>query len=130
MSMFTDAALELRVHFAEAMSDTVTVDRTSAAGAFSTAAGTYAGPTVSSTTGITALIRYGDHTRPDFGQEAADRDVYTLYTPFDTDLVREDRITVTASALDADLVGDVLIVKSVDQGTWNVRKAAVCELET
>jgi len=103
----------LRPYWAASLIDTVTLTRTTAAGAFSTAAGTYAAPSESTTTGIAALISYGDHTRPDFGQEAADRDTYTVFMAFDADVQRDDRLTVTAAALDADLVNSELVVRSV-----------------
>ena len=75
-------------------------------------------------------VSFDFQTRPDFGQEAADRDTYTVYVPFATDVQRDDRKTVTACALDADLVSDELVVRAVDQDSWNVRKAAVATLET
>ena len=49
---------------------------------------------------------------------------------FDADVQRDDRLTVTAAALDADLVNSELVVRSVDQKSRNVRKAAVATLET
>ncbi len=129
MSVWTDAALALRPDFTAARTDTVTTARTTSAGAFNTGTGVYAAPTESEPlTTASVLIRYGNQTTFDFGQEATDRDLYTIFLVFDADIQTGDRVTVDTCVLDADLVGDELIVKAVDQDSFNARKTAVCEL--
>lgn len=131
MSVWTDAALALRPDFTAARTDTITTARTTTAGAFNTSTGVYAAPTESAPlSGASVLIRYGNQTTFDFGQEASDRDTYTIFLAFDADIVSDDRVTVDTCVLDADLVGDVLIVTAVDQDSFNARKTAVCELAT
>ena len=112
------------------MSDTITTARTTAAGAFNSTTLLYASPTESEPYSDKALIRYGNQTTVEFGEEAADRDMFTVFTPWDTDIARDDRVTVDVCAQDPDLVGDVLVVLAVDQDGLNSRKAAVCELAT
>ncbi len=129
MSVWTDAALILRPHFTAARTDTVTTARTTTAGALNTSTGVYASPTESAPlTAASVLIRYGNQTTLDFGEEATDRAQYTLFLAFDADIVTDDRVTVDTCVLDADLVGAVLIVKAVDRDSLNPRKTAVCEL--
>ncbi len=131
MSRFTDAAVALRSHFDDAMSDTVTTARTTAAGAFNSTTLVYASPTASAPYASSkALVKYGNQTSFDFGQEQANRDMFTVFTPWDTDIARDDRVTVDVCAQDPDLVGAVLVVLAVDQSGLNSRKAAVCELAT
>ena len=129
MSVFTDAALVLRPIFTEARTDTVTTARTTTAGVFNTGTGVYAGPTESEPlTAALVLIVYGNQTTFEFGEEATDRDFYTLFLAFDADIATDDRVTVDTCVLDADLVGAVLIVKGFGRDSRNARKAAVCEL--
>ncbi len=129
MSVWTDAALALRPDFTAARTDTITTARTTTAGVFNTGTGVYAAPTESAPlSGASVLIRYGNQTTFDFGQEATDRDTYTIFLAFDADIVTGDRATVDTCVLDADLVGDELVVKAVDQDSFNARKVAVCEL--
>ncbi len=130
MSRWTDAATTFRPHFDDAMSDTITTARTTAAGAFNSTTLVYASPTTSAPYSDKALVRYGNQTTVEFGEEAADRDMFTVFTPWDTDIARDDRVTVDVCAQDPDLVGDVLVVLAVDQDGLNSRKAAVCELAT
>ncbi len=129
MSVWTDAALALRTDFTAARTDTVTTARTTAAGAFNSTTLVYAAPTESAPlTAASVLIVYGNQTTFEFGQEATDRDFYTLFLAFDADIATDDRVTVDTCVLDADLVGAVLIVKGFDRDSRNARKAAVCEL--
>ncbi len=89
----------------------------------------YASPTESEPlTAALVLIVYGNQTTFEFGEEATDRDFYTLFLAFDADIATDDRVTVDTCVLDADLVGAVLIVKGFDRDSRNARKAAVCEL--
>lgn len=129
MSVWTDAAIALRTDFIAARTDTITTARTTTAGAFNTSTGVYAAPTESAPlSGASVLIRYGNQTTFDFGQEATDRDLYTIFLAFDAAIQTDDRVTVDTCVLDADLVGDEMIVKAVDQDSLNARKTAVCEL--
>ena len=129
MSVWTDAALALRPVFTAARTDTVTTARTTAAGAFNTTTLVYASPTESEPlTAASVLIVYGNQTTFDFGEEATDRDTYTLFLAFDADIATDDRVTVDTCVLDADLVGAVLIVKGFNRDSRNAMKAAVCEL--
>ena len=129
MSVWTDAALVLRPHFTAARTDTVTTARTTTAGVFNTGTGVYAGPTESEPlTAASVLIRYGNQTTFEFGEEATDRDFYTVFLAFDAAIAIDDRVTVDTCVLDADLVGAVLVVTAVDQESLNARKTAVCEL--
>ncbi len=129
MSVWTDAALALRPFFTAARTDTVTTARTTAAGAFNTTTLVYASPTESEPlTAALVLIVYGNQTTFEFGEEATDRDFYTLFLAFDADIATDDRVTVDTCVLDADLVGAVLVVKGFDRDSRNTRKAVVCEL--
>ncbi len=129
MSIWTDAALVLRPGFTAARTDTVTTARTTAAGAFNSTTLVYAAPTESAPlTAASVLIVYGNQTTFEFGEEATDRDLYTLFLAFDADIATDDRVTVDTCVLDADLVGAVLIIKGFDRDSRNARKAAVCEL--
>ena len=129
MSVWTDAALVLRPAFTAARTDTVTTARTTTAGVFNATTGVYGAPTESAPlSGVSALIVYGNQTTFEFGEEATDRDLYTIFLAFDADIATDDRVTVDTCVLDADLVGAVLIVKGFDRGSRNARKAAVCEL--
>ena len=129
MSVWTDAALALRPDFTAARTDTVTTARTTTAGALNTSTGVYAAPTESvPLTAASVLIRYGNQTTFEFGEEATDRDFYTLFLAFDADIATDDRVTVDTCVLDADLVGAVLVVKGFDRDSRNARKVAVCEL--
>ena len=130
MSRFSDAATTLRSHFDDAMSDTITTARTTAAGAFNSTTLVYAAPTASAPYSAKALVRYGNQTDVEFGEEQAHRDMFTVFTPWDTDILRDDRVTVDVCVQDPDLVGDVLVVLAVNQDGLNARKAAVCELAT
>jgi len=131
VSVWTDAALALRPDFTAARTDTITTARTTTAGVFNTGTGVYAAPTTSAPlSGALVLIRYGNQTTFDFGQEATDRDMYTIFLAFDADIATDDRVTVDTCVQDADLVGDVLLVIAVDQDSLNPRKTAVCELAT
>ncbi len=129
MSVWTDAALALRPVFTAARTDTITTARTTTAGVFNIGTGVYAAPTESEplTTAL-VLIVYGNQTTFEFGEEATNRDLYTLFLAFDADIATDDRVTVDTCVLDADLVGAVLIVKGFDRDSRNARKAAVCEL--
>ncbi len=129
MSVWTDAAIALRPFFTAARTDTVTTARTTTAGVFNTGTGVYAGPTESEPlTAALVLIVYGNQTTFEFGEEATDRDFYTLFLAFDADIATDDRVTVDTCVLDADLVGTVMIVKGFNRDSRNARKAAVCEL--
>ncbi len=129
MSVYTDAALVLRPAFTEARTDTVTTARTTTAGVFNTTTLVYASPTESEPlTAASVLIRYGNQTTFEFGEEATDRAIFTIFLAFDADIATHDRVTVDTCVLDADLVGAVLIVKAVDRDSLNPRKTAVCEL--
>ncbi len=129
MSVWTDAALALRPAFTAARTDTVTTARTTAAGAFNSTTLVYAAPTESAPlTAASVLIVYGNQTTFEFGEEATDRDLYTIFLAFDADIATDDRVTVDTCVLDADLVGAVLIVKGFDRDSRNARKTAVCEL--
>ncbi len=131
MSIFSDTATFLQGEFDNALIDTITTARTTAAGALNTTTGVIAAPTTSTPlSAVGALILFGRAEEFQFGEEATDRDEYTMFVTKDTDILRDDRVTVDASVLDADLVGDVLVVKSVDQSSHKARKAALCELET
>ncbi len=136
MSVWTDTATTLRVAFTDARDDTITTSRTTTAGAFNSTTGVYAAPATSAPLSAAgATIKYGlggvgDFPTYQFGEEAAHRDFYRLYLAEDADIQRDDRVTVDASVLDPDLVGDVLIVLAVSQDTHNARKVVVCELET
>jgi hypothetical protein len=119
----------MRPMFTEAFTDTVTTARTTTAGTLNTTTGVISAPTASEPlTGASVFIQYGNQTTFEFGQEATDRATYTIFLAYDADIQTDDRVTVDTCALDADLVGDVMIVKAVDQRTANARKAAVCEL--
>ncbi len=129
MSVWTDAALVLRPGFTAARTDTVTTARTTTAGVFNTSTGDYAVPTESEPlTAALVLVVYGNQTTFEFGEEATDRALYTVFLAFDADIATDDRVTVDTCVLDADLVGAVLIVKGFDRDSRNARKAAVCEL--
>ncbi len=136
MSIWTDTALVLRPEFVAALTDTITTARTTTAGALNTATGVIAAPIESAPySASAALIRLGDktgtlstHDIKQFGEEAAHRDDYTVFVPFDTDIQTDDRVTIDACALDADLVGDEMIVRSVSQDSLNAAKVAICEL--
>ena len=129
MSVWTDTALALRTDFAAALTDTITTARTTTAGALNTTTGVIAAPTESAPlSGASVFIQYGNQTTFDFGQEATDRGMFTIYLAFDADIATDDRVTVDTCVLDADLVGDELIVTAVDERTVNARKVAVCEL--
>ncbi len=129
MSVWTVAALALRPDFTAARTDTITTARTTTAGVFNTGTGVYAAPTASAPlSGASVLIRYGNQTTFDFGQEATDRAMFTIFLAFDADIATDDRVTVDTCVQDADLVGDVLIVIAVDEDSLNPRKTAVCEL--
>ena len=129
MSVWTDAALVLRPAFTAARTDTVTTARTTTAGVFNTTTLVYGAPTESAPLAATSvLIVYGNQTTFEFGEEATDRDVYTIFLAFDADIATDDRVTVDTCVLDADLVGAVLIVKGFDRDSRNARKTAVCEL--
>ncbi len=129
MSVWTDAAIALRPAFTAARTDTVTTARTTAAGAFNSTTLVYAAPTESAPLiAASVLIVYGNQTTFEFGEEATDRDFYTLFLAFDADIATDDRVTVDTCVLDADLVGAVLIVTAVDRDSRNARKTAVCEL--
>ena len=129
MSVWTDAAIALRPAFTAARTDTVTTARTTAAGAFNTTTLVYATPTESAPlTAASVLIVYGNQTTFEFGEEATDRDFYTIFLAFDADIATDDRVTVDTCVLDADLVGAVMIVKGFDRESRNARKRAVCEL--
>ncbi len=129
MSVWTDAAIALRTDFTAARTDTVTTARTTTAGVFNTTTLVYASPTESEPlTAASVLIRYGNQTTFEFGEEATDRDLYTLFLAFDADIATDDRVTVDTCVLDADLVGAVLVVTAVDKDSLNPRKTAVCEL--
>ena len=130
MSREADAATTFRAHFDSAMSDTVTVERTTAAGAFNSSTLVYASPTTSEPYSAKALVRYGNHTTVEFGEEQANRDMFTVFTPWDTDIARDDRVTVDVCAQDPDLVGDVFVVLAVSQDGLNAAKVAACELAT
>jgi hypothetical protein len=130
-SVWTDTARFFRPHFANARTSTITTSRTTAAGALNTTTGVIAAPATSTPlAAVGATIRYGNQTTYEFGQEATDRDTYTLFLAYDADIRTDDRVTIDTCVLDADLVGDVMIVKAVDQDEFNARKAAVCELPT
>lgn len=136
MSIWTDTATVLSVKFTDARTDTVTTARTSTAGAFNTTTGVYAAPTETAPlSAASVLIRYGVKAAASFqsfqfGEEATRRDLYTIFLADDADIQADDRVTVDSCALDADLVGDVMIVVDVDQDSLNARKVAICELET
>jgi hypothetical protein len=130
-SVWIDTARYLIPHFAEARTDRITTARTTAAGTLNTTTGVISAPTTSTPlAAVGATIRYGNLTTVEFGQEATDRATYTIFLTFDADITTDDRVTINACALDAGLIGDVMIVKAVDQDTFNPRKAAVCELAT
>ncbi len=136
MSIWTDTATALRTEFTAALTDTITTARTTTAGALNTTTGVIAAPIESAPlSGAFVLIRFGDktgtlrtHDVKQFGEEATDRDFYTIFLALDADIIADDRATVDTCVLDADLVGDELVVKSVDQDSFNARKVAVCEL--
>ena len=131
MSVWTDTATVLAGRFTVARTDTITSARTTTAGALNTTTGVIAAPTTSAPlAAVGAYIAYGNATTFDFGQELAHRDIFSVFLADDADVARNDRLTIDACALDADLVGDVLIVLAVDQQTANARKVAICELAT
>lgn len=127
MSVWTDAAAFLADEFTAAMTDTVTIDRTTAQGAFSAATGTYAAPTTAQVYTGAGLVRpSGAVATPEFGQEQAERYPFAVLIPTTGSAQVDDRVTVDASG-DSDLTGSVLVVRGVDRDTFHARLLLWCE---
>ncbi len=129
MSIASDHVAFFRTNWTDRLVDTATRERTTAPGAFNPVTLTYAAPT-QTTVAVSCLIRYGIPQNQfetfQFGQEATDRDWYTVHLEHDADVLPNDRLVITASDNEPDLIGEDLIIVSVSNDTYNTRKQALC----
>lgn len=130
LSIASDAALELRSHWATRFVDAGTLDRETDKGVFNAATGQYDAPTTivvwDGTGGC--LIRPVSRTTADFGERDAKVEQYDIFVPHTaTGALPGDKFTVSASLLDADLVGAVLVVTEILEDSYLTKYQWVAE---
>lgn len=132
MSIASDAVAVFRSFWADRFVDTVTVSRHSTGGTFNPTTLKYDGGTETTVYSGGALIRPG-------GNQAAEEELpnelrtfgqYSVLLPYDSaELDVEDKIAVTASVSDPQLVGKTLRVLSIRRDSYNTRREVIAELD-
>ena len=116
MSIASDTVAGFRTRWASRFVDAGTLDRETAQGTFNDSTGQYDSPTTivvwDGTGGC--LIRPKARTTIEFGEKDSKVEQYDIHVPFDaTGALPGDKFTVSASLLDSDLVGAVLVIIEV-----------------
>jgi hypothetical protein len=115
---------------AELYSNTVTVTRKSAAGAFNAATASYATPTTTTVYTGAALLRPERDQTADVGEVSLNVSNYLLKLPVNTAAEIGDNVAVTASDFDDDLVGTTLRIIEVSADEWQIARRCRCVVET
>ncbi len=123
-----------RAQWATRFVDTVTITRTTARGTFNTGTGQYGSGTAATPYTGEALIRplSRDGVTAIFGEQEVTGKLYAVTLPWDAvaDVFQpEDIVTVDASLLDLELVGQVMRVLSDEHDSYKTRRRIVCRLD-
>lgn len=130
MSLASDSVAGFRERWATRFIDAGTLDRETAIGTFNATTGQYDTPSSSVVWDGTGgcLIRPKARTTADFGETDADVEQYDVFVPHTaTGAKPGDKLTVSASLYDADLVGAVLVVIEVIEDSYLTKYQWVTE---
>ncbi len=114
MSIASDTVAGFRTRWASRFIDAGTLDRETDRGTFDDLTGQYDTPTSSEIFTGACLIRPKARSTSDFGEKDSKVELYDIHVPHTaTGALPGDKFTVSASLLDPDLVGAVLVITEV-----------------
>lgn len=114
MSIASDTVAGFRTRWASRFIDAGTLDRETDQGTFDDLTGQYDTPTSSEIFTGACLIRPKARSTSDFGEKDSKVELYDIHVPHTAGgALPGDKFTVSASLLDPDLVGAVLVITEV-----------------